>query len=359
MRHIITLALFCISIGASAQGVDTYQLEKRIGKIDAQIEELEDANSVLQFFHPNIELLGTQLQNSNYNTNSLFSSLKDIKKTLSHIESGELGDVSLSEIRLKSNLFEDRMEDAMNHELIYESWTDRLRENYTFLSIYNSERFHKRYTAEAVGNSIKAIFSTSEELDTVKEHLSIIDEALREARYFLKEQAREQAEIEYISDGIISIDYILEHFKKQQQSASKKLLLKINTLVDKLKSDLTRNNETLSKLVTERKNLNSSLQSAITKKSALDNSLSIAIYMMIIVLFLMFFLLRFFQADEIKELIQHRTLIEIVSIAFILLTIIILGTGERIGTETLGTLLGTIAGYIFARRPTPNSNPKE
>ncbi|MNJ79689.1 hypothetical protein D3C77_777860 [compost metagenome] len=35
--------------------------------------------------------------------------------------------------------------------------------------------------------------------------------------------------------------------------------------------------------------------------------------------------------------------------AFMLITIIILGTGEKLSKEILGTLLGTIAGYVFAR----------
>lgn len=35
--------------------------------------------------------------------------------------------------------------------------------------------------------------------------------------------------------------------------------------------------------------------------------------------------------------------------AFMLITIIILGTGEKNSEESVGTLLGSIAGYIFGR----------
>ncbi len=35
--------------------------------------------------------------------------------------------------------------------------------------------------------------------------------------------------------------------------------------------------------------------------------------------------------------------------AFMLITIIILGTGEKISEEHPGSLLGTVAGYIFGR----------
>jgi hypothetical protein len=43
--------------------------------------------------------------------------------------------------------------------------------------------------------------------------------------------------------------------------------------------------------------------------------------------------------------------------AFMLITIIILGTGEKLSKEILGTLLGTIGGYVFARGTEDKKNP--
>ena len=92
------------------------------------------------------------------------------------------------------------------------------------------------------------------------------------------------------------------------------------------------------------------LEEAITAQTAIDKNLTYAIWGMIIVLVLLFLSLRLFTENIATQLIEKRSLVEVLSMAFMLLTIIILGTGGKIGGETLGTLLGMIAGYIFGRR---------
>lgn len=96
--------------------------------------------------------------------------------------------------------------------------------------------------------------------------------------------------------------------------------------------------------------INESMRLKTEQKDALDKGLVWAIYGMIFALLLLFIGLRFFPADTAAKLIENRSLVEIMSMAFILLTIIILGTGDKLGKETLGTLLGTIAGYIFGQK---------
>jgi len=82
----------------------------------------------------------------------------------------------------------------------------------------------------------------------------------------------------------------------------------------------------------------------------INEMLVYAIYMVIVALILLFFLLRTLPAGLAEMLIRTRTLFETVSLAFLMVTIIVLGIGDKIETETLGTLLGTIAGYIFGRQ---------
>lgn len=102
-----------------------------------------------------------------------------------------------------------------------------------------------------------------------------------------------------------------------------------------------------------------SLRHQNEQRDALDKGLVWAIYGMIFALLLLFIGLRFFPADTASKLIEHRSLVEIISMAFILLTIIILGTGDKLGKETLGTLLGTIAGYIFGQKMGAQGRGKE
>lgn len=93
------------------------------------------------------------------------------------------------------------------------------------------------------------------------------------------------------------------------------------------------------------------------RQEVLDQKLAFAIWFMIGALVILFISLRAFSDELTKAIIENRTLVEVVSMAFMLLTIIILGTGKKIGTETLGTLLGTIAGYIFGRRTGNTQGP--
>lgn len=95
------------------------------------------------------------------------------------------------------------------------------------------------------------------------------------------------------------------------------------------------------------------------RRAQTDQNLVYAVYGMIVVLLLLFLGLRIFPPEVAKQLIEKRSLVEVIGMAFMLITIIILGTGERLNKEILGTLLGTIAGYIFGRgsqRPSDESS---
>lgn len=85
------------------------------------------------------------------------------------------------------------------------------------------------------------------------------------------------------------------------------------------------------------------------RRESTDIRLVYAVYGMIGVLLFLFLGLKVFSDDVAKSLIVNRSLVEVVGMAFMLITIIILGTGEKLSKEILGTLLGTIAGYVFAR----------
>ncbi|MEM6685964.1 MAG: hypothetical protein AAF617_09300, partial [Bacteroidota bacterium] len=85
------------------------------------------------------------------------------------------------------------------------------------------------------------------------------------------------------------------------------------------------------------------------RQQVIDTKLIYAVYFMILALVVLFIGLYFFNVEIAGKIIEKRSLVEVISMAFMLITIIILGTGGKIGNETLGTLLGTIAGYIFGR----------
>lgn len=73
-----------------------------------------------------------------------------------------------------------------------------------------------------------------------------------------------------------------------------------------------------------------------------------AITLAIVLLFAVVFVFR--AGDFSKWILKDRVLIELLSMGFLLLTVIILGTARVIEAQGLSALLGTIAGYIFIRK---------
>jgi hypothetical protein len=105
--------------------------------------------------------------------------------------------------------------------------------------------------------------------------------------------------------------------------------------------------ERLAKDTTEADN---ELEQLNKKNRERDSNLTTAIYLMIAVLVVLFLIMRTFSPEVQAQIIERRTLVEIIGMAFILLTIIILATGEKIERSVVGTLLGTIGGYIFGQQ---------
>ncbi|WP_257449624.1 hypothetical protein [Archangium lipolyticum] len=86
------------------------------------------------------------------------------------------------------------------------------------------------------------------------------------------------------------------------------------------------------------------------KRSDTDATLSYTIWFMVLALVVLFIATRTFSPDIQALIFQQRTLVEMIGMAFLLLTIIVLGTGEKIDRAVLGTLLGTVGGYIFGQQ---------
>ncbi|MEH8016267.1 hypothetical protein MN202_03380 [Rheinheimera muenzenbergensis] len=157
-----------------------------------------------------------------------------------------------------------------------------------------------------------------------------------------------------IEEQIVNAQNYLSAFSetnvKMIFDASKaQLLQKLSSLALELQKEVETREALNKKLLEELGEINQELEAKRTKQTIIDQGLIFAVYGMIGVLLLMFLSLRLFHSDVALELVKRRALIEVVGMAFMLITIIILGTGGKINTETLGTLLGTIAGYIFGR----------
>lgn len=88
---------------------------------------------------------------------------------------------------------------------------------------------------------------------------------------------------------------------------------------------------------------------AASAKTTGIEKLFVAVYWMLAVLVVLFVTTIIARAKTGKDVIEDRTLVEFAGMSFLLLTIIILASVQLIAMETLGTLLGTMAGYVFGK----------
>ena len=144
----------------------------------------------------------------------------------------------------------------------------------------------------------------------------------------------------------LSVESVSSRFDQVKNSIKKF----VETISIQIKKDIE-NRQVL--IVSNNKKLESLDQTMSEQKaqqSALDQRLIYSVWGMIAALVVLFVSVGFFNQSIAEKMIENRSLVEVMSMAFILLTIIILGTGGKIGNEALGALLGTIAGYIFGRQ---------
>lgn len=105
--------------------------------------------------------------------------------------------------------------------------------------------------------------------------------------------------------------------------------------------------------------LSAALDAREVQKFETDGRLTWAIIIMVIVLLLLYLATLLFKPEVQQTIFHQRILVEMIGMAFLLLTIIILGTGEKIDRAVLGTLLGTVGGYIFGQQQARRSAPSE
>ena len=88
----------------------------------------------------------------------------------------------------------------------------------------------------------------------------------------------------------------------------------------------------------------------------INQMLVYAVYGMVLSIIALFILLRWYPASLTDLIVQQRVFVEVLSMGFLLVTIIILGSAKLIQGEGLAGLLGTIAGYIFVKKTADMAN---
>lgn len=138
-----------------------------------------------------------------------------------------------------------------------------------------------------------------------------------------------------------------EEFRKQYVPILEAVAKCLQEANDARKAEAASLNQQLSEIDKEQ---SARAENVDKRQGTLTNNLIYTEVLMILAIIAAMFYLRFYSERLAITMVQERTLGDLLGMGLLLVTIIFLATGEFVDKSALVTLLGTIAGYIFARR---------
>lgn len=128
-------------------------------------------------------------------------------------------------------------------------------------------------------------------------------------------------------------------------------LEKIQAAVD---AEIKKEQQAIDSVRRDRQDIANQIQARAEKKEkqtvSVTGQMIYAVIMMICAIVLSFLALWIYKEPLSLAVVRERTFVDLLSMGFLLVTVIVLGTGGFLDRQAIGTLLGTIAGYIFTRR---------
>ena len=112
--------------------------------------------------------------------------------------------------------------------------------------------------------------------------------------------------------------------------------------------------ETVGKRISQ---VDSRLAGVVNRQADINSMLVWAVFAVILAIVAIYAGLLYTKVEIARELITSRLVIELGTMAFLLLAVIILGLSEKLDKQSLGTLLGAMAGYLLARHSNPLGTP--
>ncbi|MBS1589267.1 MAG: hypothetical protein JST52_06595 [Bacteroidetes bacterium] len=123
--------------------------------------------------------------------------------------------------------------------------------------------------------------------------------------------------------------------------------ISVEKLIYKASADSTQNQiSTLNKNIDE------------LQKSNKDRMLMIVVIPLFAAIVVLMILIPYLYKDNVeivKELFENKIILQVLTVFILVMTILLLGVGDKINSETLGTLLGGISVYVLQRTLAPNN----
>ena len=328
----LTIASLCLIFGfvslSIAKDLDEKQKDKLLF-LTKQNKNLLQENIEFNQISNNLEIIFTAIEPSQFDSLLYEKICKDISQNISDLEKTPFSDITTQNVGFP---FIQNLHSLSN--LIYKPYLT-IQELLEYINL--SEIDNANYK------------------QTIKSYIK---------KFKPQEDKRSVTNLFVLKDGIESNtfnsqDQLLEMATKAKKEVNAKSLTEeYGIIVRNVVTELKSLQNDINKFAMINKDLINKNKLEISKISTPDdileltfnNKMYFAVWGMIIAVLIMFLSLMISNKGEtVKDILGKRTLIEVVSISFILLTMIILGTGEKIEGETLGALLGTIAGYVFGK----------
>ncbi len=309
------------------------RLDNEIARLNMLLTEVLNAEKTVNDTQVDPSLINDELSNLNESVQELASLPADANFTL-------VSD-ALSKFQVSFSRFQSKMFDIGNPIEL------------SFTSIYTSPRMRSGST-DPLDSELQQIIqraqnSRIERYDSLPAMMALIN-LENFAFEFEESTSRSQldAKLKSVVDTIASLDSAA--VGKDLQLQLDQLRSYFVAMKEGLQSAITSRTTQITKLTDATlPELEKRLKEVEERQVTIDARLITAVYWMISALVLMFASLKLFSSEIAKSLVENNSLVRVVSMAFLLLTVIILGAGNKLNPEGVGTLLGTVAGYIFGK----------
>lgn len=322
----------------SSKNQSKFAIERQYNKLMADLEETEDELELYESFYPLTVKTKSKIDKITFKEKQILNKINLLKKTYSGLKTElESGSINYTSIEKLKNIYIDIKslitKELENTVLYYREIEYGINQNSKVENYIKSLVLEDLFDNEP-DNDFMPKLSYYSSFRYRDKTIDLSNEIINEIKNNIETYDLKNAEILF--------DQIKSYRSSINDFVSKKINEKIVTLTKK------RDNIELQLI-----DMDKSLED---RQQVVDSKLINAVYFMIAALIILFSGLYFFKMEVSQMIIQKRSLVEVISMAFMLITIIILGTGGKIGNETLGTLLGTIAGYIFGRSGMKNES---
>lgn len=342
MKSFILLWLLLLSLNAIAND-NTEMTNRKINQLDKEVDKRKVQISDWKVIRNLISPAQVKLTDSKYNTDGVSESLEKLKGIADNIEGKEQKEIDLAEVESKA---------YSAIRTIVREYAGSLRINLDPSEIFDVENL---LTPNQTQLALQ-VFANESQIPEME-----VNEIIPDIR-FLSSRSMTLPRIDNVKlFSVVNSKYTVS---KQYLKALKLLVSKEQFEIDKrsLSEYLSKRigfiDGKISSLNAEIENFQTQINSLIANKEKEENEkeeidqilITIALPALGVLMILLMLIPRFYKSEELHlTIFTSGVLLELFTVFLLTSTILILGLGDKIKNEVLGTLLGGISGYVLGR----------